>query len=210
MAKVAATSTPVVLDADNGRVPRDGDSAEASNVAQKYRVEKTTLLTKDEVERRLDSTKESIALRLDALQGEFSHTGEGLRKTVTEKPLVGVAIAVAAGVAIGFLFGGLGGKRRRRTRAVEDASHDIATSVRTLLESGATPEDAANQAVGEVRSALGHAVESGGPQRGIIARSLLPVLAAGTNIAVREGIKLFVRQLESGPQAPAEDDTSAT
>ncbi len=60
---------------------------------------------RSELERQLTEKRESIDRRIDVLEDEIVSTPAAIRSSLAKHPVVGVAGAVAAGLAVGLLFG---------------------------------------------------------------------------------------------------------
>jgi hypothetical protein len=106
--------------------------------------------TKAELEASLQSVTEKMNQRFDSLQGELTSTQDAARDALVNNPLLSIGGAVAAGLAVGWLFGGsrrrrLNKRHRELTGAYMDAvkdevqaaigkGEDVETAVRGVLK----------------------------------------------------------------------------
>jgi hypothetical protein len=100
--------------------------------------------SKAELEARLQSVTDAMNQQFDSLQGELSSTKDLVRETLAKNPMLSVGGAVAAGLAVGWLFGGskrrrLRKKHRNLTGAYIDAVRD---EVREAIGKGEDVEEA--------------------------------------------------------------------
>lgn len=70
---------------------------------------------RSELERQLNERRDSIERRIDVLEEEIVSTPAAIKSALAKHPVVGVAGAIAAGVAVGLLFGI---RRKRSARVV--------------------------------------------------------------------------------------------
>ena len=139
--------------------------------------------SKEDVEARLQSTSESISLRLDAIQEEIGSTGEAIKKVFTDNPLAAVLLAVGAGVAVGLVVGGRSSKSSSVPRSVVSG---IASAIGEAIEDGASPDDAAYDALDEFEAYLKP------PENKARKSSFSGILVrVGLSMLVREGFKRF-------------------
>jgi len=104
--------------------------------------------TRADVEARLRETADAMADRFASLQDEVSTTSTSLRDWVVQNPWTSVGGMLAAGVAVGALFGG--GRRSRRPEHAEllDQYIDaLRTEVEEALAEGDTPGQAVEKAI---------------------------------------------------------------
>ncbi|PEN15158.1 hypothetical protein CRI94_02420 [Longibacter salinarum] len=100
--------------------------------------------SKAELEARLQSVSDAMNERFDSLQGEIVSTQDLVRNKLAKHPLASVGGAVAAGLLIGWAFGGSKRRRvqsehRKLTSAYIDAVRD---EVREAIGEGEDVEDA--------------------------------------------------------------------
>ncbi|NND70045.1 MAG: hypothetical protein HKN43_00540 [Rhodothermales bacterium] len=139
--------------------------------------------SKEDVEARLKSTSESISLRLDAIQDEIGSAGEAIKKVFTDNPLAAVLLAVGAGVAVGLVVGGGSGKTSSVPRSVVSG---IAGAISDAMEDGASPDEAAYDALDEFEAYLKPPKTK--PRKSSLSGFLV---RAGMSMLVREGLKRF-------------------
>jgi len=80
--------------------------------------------SKADVEARLEQATDKMSDRLDSIQEEVSSTGGSIRDWLAENPLKSVGAMLAAGVAVGLIFGGSRSGRSSGSVADGDASLD--------------------------------------------------------------------------------------
>jgi len=73
--------------------------------------------SKADVESRLHQTAEAMSDRLSSIQEEVSSTGVSLRTWIVQNPTKSVGGMLAAGLAVGLVFGGGRSTRRRKEHA---------------------------------------------------------------------------------------------
>ncbi len=86
--------------------------------------------------------------RFDSLQGEVSTTGTTIRDWVVRNPWKSVGGMLAAGVAVGALFGGRGSRRRpEHAELLEQYIQALRADVDDAIASGDTPGRAVEKAL---------------------------------------------------------------
>lgn len=107
--------------------------------------------TRQEVERELEAKKDSIQRRIDDIEDEIVTLPAAIKAAIAKHPVVGIAGAVAAGLAIGFLF-----TRRKKTgtktppfhqRLVEQYIDAVGDDVRRRVRKGRSPEQAVRESL---------------------------------------------------------------
>ena len=101
-----------------------------------------------DVEARLRETADNMSDRFASLQEEVSTTGTSLRDWVARNPLKSVGGMLAAGLAVGALFGGRGSRRRHEHSELLDQYVDaLRAEVEDAIASGETPGEALEKAL---------------------------------------------------------------
>lgn len=104
--------------------------------------------TKDDVESRLEETAEAMSDRLSSLQEEVSTTGESVREWIVRNPVKSVGGMLAAGLAVGLIFGGSrSGRRRRHAELIDTYLNALRDEVETAVERGEEPGPALEKAL---------------------------------------------------------------
>lgn len=113
-------------------------------------------LTRDEVEAELRARASSIEARLDSLEDEAQSVGQSVLRYIYERPFVSIGGALAAGLLLGYLFGGRRGAREVFDIAKANAplvgryAETVARDIRYLVEDeGLGVEEATRQVLGE-------------------------------------------------------------
>lgn len=104
--------------------------------------------TRADVEARLRETAEAMSDRLDSLEEEVSASSTSLREWVVQNPWKSVGGMLAAGVAVGALFGGLGSRRRPEHAELLDQYIDaLRAEVDAAIAAGEPPGEALEAAL---------------------------------------------------------------
>jgi hypothetical protein len=115
--------------------------------------EKSTPLTKAEVEAHLKGKSEEINLRIAAIQGEVANVGTSIRQQIFSSPAFYLGGSLAAGLLFGLL---IGGRRKRKDRfrkgnvaqaLVEEYIDVIVSEARHLVADGKEPGRAVREAL---------------------------------------------------------------
>jgi ElaB/YqjD/DUF883 family membrane-anchored ribosome-binding protein len=104
---------------------------------------------KADVESRLHQTAEAMSERLASLQDEVSSTGASLQKWIVRNPLKSVGGMLAAGLAVGLLFGGSRRTRRRKEHAelIDTYLEALRDEVEEHVDEGREPGPALDKAL---------------------------------------------------------------
>lgn len=103
--------------------------------------------TRADVEARLRETADAMADRFASLQDEVSTTGTSLRDWVVQNPLKSVGGMLAAGVAVGALFGGRRSRRPEHAELLDQYIDALRTEVEEAMATGDTPGEAVEKAL---------------------------------------------------------------
>jgi hypothetical protein len=103
--------------------------------------------TRADVEARLHETASDMSDRLASLQEEMSNTGTSLRDWVAQNPWKSVGGMLAAGVAVGALFGGRGSRRSEQSELLDQYVQALRAEVDESIAAGETPGQALEQAL---------------------------------------------------------------
>lgn len=103
--------------------------------------------TRADVEAHLRETVEAMSDRFDSLQDEVSTTGTSLREWVVRNPLKSVGGMLAAGVAVGVLFGGERSRRPEHSELLDQYIQALRTEVSDAIAAGDTPGEALEKAL---------------------------------------------------------------
>lgn len=98
--------------------------------------------TRADVEARLRETADAMSNRFASLQEEVSTTGTSLRDWVARNPLKSVGGMLAAGVAVGALFGGRRSRRPEHAELLEQYVQALRAEVGEAVAAGETPGQA--------------------------------------------------------------------
>lgn len=149
---------------------------------------------KSDVEARLRDTAEAMSNRFESLQDEVTSTGTDLRSWVVENPVKSVGGMLAAGLAVGLLFGGTRRRRRRRHQKLIDQYLDALTDeIEEEAAAGEEPSQALQKALRDRVPLVVYAGSdrSDGQEAGFV-RSLL---GEGAGVVVRTALSLVARDL---------------
>ncbi|MFB6274356.1 MAG: hypothetical protein ABEL51_15850 [Salinibacter sp.] len=103
--------------------------------------------TRADVEARLRETADAMSDRLDSLQEEVSTTGTSVRDWMARNPLKSVGGMLAAGLAVGALFGGGRSRRPEHTELLDQYVDALREEVEGAIASGDTPGEALEKAL---------------------------------------------------------------
>jgi len=103
---------------------------------------------KADVESRLEDAAEAMSERVASIQDEVSATGVSLRRWIVENPLKSTGGMLAAGLAVGLLFGGgRSARRRRHAELVDRYLKALRAEVETAVDQGDEPGPALEKAL---------------------------------------------------------------
>jgi len=103
--------------------------------------------TRADVEARLRDTADAMSDRFASLQEEVSTTGTSLRDWVARNPLKSVGGMLAAGLAVGALFGGGGRRYPEHSELLDQYVDALRAEVGEAVASGDTPGEALEKAL---------------------------------------------------------------
>lgn len=107
-----------------------------------------TKSTKDDVESRLEETAEAMSDRLSSLQEEVSTTGDSVREWIVRNPVKSIGGMLAAGLAVGLIFGGSRSNRRRRhAELIDTYLNALRDEVEQAVDRGEAPGPALEKAL---------------------------------------------------------------
>lgn len=151
--------------------------------------------TKSNVESRLHQTAEAMSDRLASLQGEVSSTGDSLQKWIVENPLKSVGGMLAAGLAVGLLFGGGSSSRRSNHSDLLDTYlNALRDEVEQAVSRGEEPGPALEEALRDRVPLVVYSPEERNRNGGETDRGFL---REGANILFTTGLSLFAREVLS-------------
>jgi ElaB/YqjD/DUF883 family membrane-anchored ribosome-binding protein len=149
---------------------------------------------KADVEARLHETAEAMSGRLSSIQDEVESTGLSVRNWIANNPLKSVGGMLAAGLAVGLVFGGGRSRRRQRHRdLIENYLDAVRTEVETAVDRGEEPGAALQEALRDRVPMIvysGEEERSGGGWTGL--------LGDGARIVFRTGLSLMARDVLEG------------
>jgi ElaB/YqjD/DUF883 family membrane-anchored ribosome-binding protein len=103
--------------------------------------------TRADVEARLRETAEAMSDRFASLQEEVSTTGTSVRDWVARNPLKSVGGMLAAGLAVGALFGGRRSRRSEQAELLDQYVDALRAEVDEAMAEGASPGQAVEEAL---------------------------------------------------------------
>jgi hypothetical protein len=98
--------------------------------------------TRADIEARLRETADAMSDRFASLEEEVATTGTALRDWVADNPLKSVGGMLAAGVAVGALFGGWGSRRSEQAELLDQHIDALRAKVDEAMAAGDTPGQA--------------------------------------------------------------------
>jgi len=158
---------------------------------------------KADVESRLRQTAEAMSDRLSSIREEVSSTGVSIRDWIVRNPEKSVGGMLAAGLAVGLLFGGSRSKRRREHRELIDTYLDaLREEAETAVEEGEEPGPALEKALRDrvplvVYSRKGeHGRGQSGWGRHLLQESAEIIFSTGMSLLAREVIESLLSNLD--------------
>jgi len=139
--------------------------------------------SKADVEARLRQTAETMSDRMESIQEEVSTTGLSIRDWMAKNPLQSVGGMLAAGLAVGFLFGG------HRSGASARQTHRGEVPLEALREATGEDEEGAPSPSGHRAPFV---IYTGDEGRGGSSNSLI---RDGVRIVFRTGLSLLARDV---------------
>lgn len=158
---------------------------------------------KADVEAQLNETAEAMSGRLDSIRDEVESTGVSIRNWVANNPLKSVGGMLAAGLAVGVLFGGGRSRRRRRRHQelVEEYLEALRAEVETAVDRGEEPGPALQKALRDRVPMIVYSEEAGRSGGG-----WTRLLGDSARIVFRTGVSLFARDILEGLLANTDID----
>jgi len=148
---------------------------------------------KSDVEARLQDTAEAMSNRFESLQDEVASTGTDVRAWVADNPVKSVGGMLAAGLAVGLLFGGTRKRRRRRhQKLIDQYLAALTAEVEAEADSGEEPSQALEKAL---RDRVPLVVYAGTDRSENEAGFLRTLLDEGAGVVVRTALSLVARDL---------------
>lgn len=152
--------------------------------------------TKADVEARLRDTADAISERIGALREEISTSDISIRDWMVRHPWKSVGGMLAAGLAVGMLFGG---SRSRRRRAHADLIEEYIDALRQEMDeavaAGEEPGRALEKALRDRVPLVVYDSDRGGSRSSGFWRRLF---GEGTEIILRTGLSLVARDAIEG------------
>lgn len=147
---------------------------------------------KADVESRLHQTAETMSERLASIQEEVSSTGVSIRDWIVRNPLKSVGGMLAAGAAVGILFGGRGSKRRRaHDELVETYLDALRHEVEEAVDAGDEPGPAVEKALRDRVPLIVYTNAEEADRQGGLGRQLFQ---EGAGILFSTGMSLLARE----------------
>ncbi|MFP4228957.1 MAG: hypothetical protein ACLFTE_09035 [Salinivenus sp.] len=153
---------------------------------------------KEEVEAQLRQTAEAMSGRLSSIQEEVESTGARVRQWVANNPLKSVGGMLAAGLAVGLLFGGSSRSRRRHRHRelVEKYLDALRSEVETEVAQGEEPGRALEKALRDRVPLVVYSEDkgrsSGRGWRGLFGDSARILFRTGLSLVARDVIEEFL------------------
>lgn len=150
---------------------------------------------KADVESRLHQTAEAMSKRLASLQDEVSSTGASLQKWIVRNPLKSVGGMLAAGLAVGLLFGGSRQKRRRKEHAelIDTYLEALRDEVEEHVDQGQEPGPALDKALRDRVPLVVYNRRTRGGTQGTLSWGR-HLLQEGAGILFSTGVSLLARE----------------
>lgn len=148
--------------------------------------------TKADVESRLKETAEAMSERVDSIKEEVSATGETLRHWIVNNPAKSVGGMLAAGLAIGLLFGGgRSARRKRHAQLVDRYLEALRAEVEEAVDRGEEPGPALEKALRDRVPMVVYTQETAGRRgrgRRLLGEAAEIIFSTGLSLLAREAI----------------------
>lgn len=150
---------------------------------------------KSEVEAKLHQTADAMSSRMASLREEVATTGTSVRDWVVANPVKSVGGMLAAGLAVGMLFGGSRRKRRRaHARLIDQYVDALSDELDDARRRGDEPGKALEKALRDRVPLVvytGENASGGSRDRGFVAN----LLGESFEILFRTGLSLLARDV---------------
>ncbi len=160
--------------------------------------------TRADVEARLRETAAAMSDRFESLQDEVSTTGTSVRDWIVQNPLKSVGGMLAAGVAVGALFGGRWSRRRpEHSELLDQYVQALRAEVGEAVAAGDTPGEALENALkGRAplvvyREGKASRTETSS-KRGILGKSLGFVVRLAAREVLRDLVLSMLEDVDAG------------
>ena len=168
---------------------------------------------KSDVEEQLRQSADAMSERLSSLREEVSTTGSSARDWMRANPLKSVGGMLAAGLAVGLLFGGSKRRRRRRHQKLIDQYVDaLADELDDARARGEEPSKALDKALRDrvplvvYTSESDAAPKSGGFLRNLLGQSVRIVVRSALSVAARDLVASMLE--DTGIEEVVPDDAT--
>ena len=149
--------------------------------------------TRADVEARLREASEAMSDRFDSLQEEVATTGTTIRDWAVRNPWKSVGGMLAAGVAVGALFGGRGSRRRpEHAELLEQYIQALRADVDDAIATGDTPGRAVEKALRGGAPLVVYREGNAGEETGAGGSFLGTTVGFVARLAFREVIREFI------------------
>jgi len=158
--------------------------------------------TKADVESRLNETAEAMSERVASIQEEVTATGVSLRDWIANNPVKSVGGMLAAGLALGVLFGGGRSARHRRHDELVDRYLDaLRAEVEEAVDRGEEPGPALEKALRDrvpmvVYTERGAGRRGRGRGRRMLGEAAEIIFSTGLSLLSREAIGSLLDTLD--------------
>lgn len=151
--------------------------------------------SKADVEAQLRQTAETMSDRMDSIRAEVESTGTSVRNWVAENPLKSVGGMLAAGLAVGLLFGGRRSSRRRRRheQLVDRYLDALRSEVDEAVAQGEEPGPALQKALRDRVPLVVYTGSEGGGRQSGESGMVRNLLGESFEILFRTGLSLLAR-----------------
>ncbi|MDX1545489.1 MAG: hypothetical protein R3247_00790 [Rhodothermales bacterium] len=165
--------------------------------------------TTDQVARALQEKERAIEGRVDALQEEFGDLVPALGRSMLGHPLVSVGGALAAGLAVGLLFGGRSARRGPDHRALMEAYvASVAEEAHRRVRRGQEPEDAVRRALDGRVPLIVYEAEAAEAPRGPLRQAVRIVVRSALGFGMTAAFNFLTAFLQAGG-APTPSEAAA-
>lgn len=158
--------------------------------------------SRSELQRQLADRRESIDRRIDVLEDEIVSAPEAIKSSLAKHPVVGLTGAIAAGVAVGLIFGARK-KHKSRTapfhqRLVEQYIDAVGDDVRRRTRRGKDAAEAVRESLRDRAPVIVYSPrtsEPGGDELGFFGRIGDIALKTALGFVVKSAIDFFTASI---------------
>ncbi|MEM1126594.1 MAG: hypothetical protein AAGI71_08085 [Bacteroidota bacterium] len=142
------------------------------------------------VEAQLKAREAAITHRLEAISGELNTAGESVKEALQSHPLVRAGGAVALGLLVGLLVGGIGRRRPGPTLSLDGLDAPVQAALQRLVKKDPKTAQAVEHALQARAGSVVVAPESS--SSGVLGGVVSTAFRIGLGLVLREGMSRLI------------------